>query len=332
MSEQVNAVAAAKQALNEVAQFNTDGLVQLDRLGSDAAFTELKEMFDSVFKTVSTIQNEIELENIPAPVLRQLERECKQIFNELRVIANFNPKNSERQERQGIVGRFPEKVEPFIKSASYVISLRYLNKNASPTPEEIIQEIIEPLQIKSRDAIGLLDGVLAAVGKKAEKAGISKYSEIFENEATIHLRWSYAWLIIIIAEVAGTIYYAIRQIESLPTMDLSLLNHNNYIFLLLLSKGVIVTAIFYAISFSIRTYKSHKHNQVVNRHRHNALTTFETFSTAAASDKTTMNAVLLEATRSIFAGQSTGYLGPNDPSSDISSRIVEIIKGDKADN
>ena len=72
---------------------------------------------------------------------------------------------------------------------------------------------------------------------------------------------------------------------------------------------------------------------VVNGHRQNALTTFQTFVKAAGDeDKETKNAVLLEATRCIFSPMSTGYLGgdqetPNSSIVEVLTRTVGTVGG-----
>lgn len=91
------------------------------------------------------------------------------------------------------------------------------------------------------------------------------------------------------------------------------------------SKIVILSSLFFVLSIFNRNYKAHKHNSVLNKHRQNALSTFETFSNASGSDLQTKNAVLIEATRTIFSNQQTGYLHTNE--TEASNKIVEIIKG-----
>ena len=56
-----------------------------------------------------------------------------------------------------------------------------------------------------------------------------------------------------------------------------------------------------------KTYRAYRHNAVVNRHRQNALATFQTFAKAAV-DQATKDAVLLQATQCIFSQQPTGYI------------------------
>jgi hypothetical protein len=72
-----------------------------------------------------------------------------------------------------------------------------------------------------------------------------------------------------------------------------------------------------------RIYRAYKHNAVVNRHRANALATFEAFA-KAASDMETKNAVLLQATQCIFAPQQTGYVS-GEPETTMPP-VLEIVR------
>jgi hypothetical protein len=81
---------------------------------------------------------------------------------------------------------------------------------------------------------------------------------------------------------------------------------------------------------SLRTYRAHRHNYVINKHRQNALQTFRAFSQQANADPATKSAVLLQATQCIFAPQATGYTTQEADSN--YSPIIEIVRavtGDK---
>jgi anti-sigma28 factor (negative regulator of flagellin synthesis) len=92
-----------------------------------------------------------------------------------------------------------------------------------------------------------------------------------------------------------------------------------------ITKIVVLSALFYGLSITNRNYKAHKHNGIMNKHRQNALSTFEIFSKAASADDQTKNAILLETTHSIFSNQQTAYL-KSEGNSDSSNKIIEIIK------
>lgn len=63
---------------------------------------------------------------------------------------------------------------------------------------------------------------------------------------------------------------------------------------------------------------------VSNRHRDKALRTFETFA-AASTDNSTRDAVLLEATRSIFAPGATGLVDSGE-SAPGPAALLEVIR------
>ena len=72
-------------------------------------------------------------------------------------------------------------------------------------------------------------------------------------------------------------------------------------------------------------YRAHRHNFVINRHRLNALSTFEAFA-KATDDQQIKNAVLLQATQCIFGPQPTGYIS-GESESEGYPQILEIVRG-----
>jgi hypothetical protein len=73
-----------------------------------------------------------------------------------------------------------------------------------------------------------------------------------------------------------------------------------------------------------RIYRAHRHNYVLNRHRQNALGTFNTF-VDSAHDAQTKSAVLLQATQAIFVIQPTGYISQEMDSGGL-PQILEVVK------
>jgi hypothetical protein len=72
-----------------------------------------------------------------------------------------------------------------------------------------------------------------------------------------------------------------------------------------------------------RVYKAHRHNQIVNEHRANALAGFREFS--AASDPDVKKAVLIQATQCIFTPQHTGFIA-DEPDTIVSSPLTELLR------
>jgi hypothetical protein len=89
-------------------------------------------------------------------------------------------------------------------------------------------------------------------------------------------------------------------------------------------KVFVFTVLLSATVWSGKVYRAYRHNAVVNRHRQNALATFQAFA-KAANDDTTKNAVLLQGTQCIFSPQQTGYIQSEADSP--APTLFEIIRG-----
>ena len=91
------------------------------------------------------------------------------------------------------------------------------------------------------------------------------------------------------------------------------------------SRLIVFSVLFYALTACVRTYRATRHNVVVNRHRQNALGTFQAF-VKAASDDQTKDAVLIKATEAVFAPEPSGYLVKESELRPSASQVLEIFK------
>jgi hypothetical protein len=131
------------------------------------------------------------------------------------------------------------------------------------------------------------------------------------------------WMISAAALAAGTIGYATYSFgyqlheaaQSAPTAKLVTLA---------VARVIVISILSTAILFCVRNYSAARHNFVINRHRQNALSTFETFVKASRDDQT-KDAVLLQATRSIFTPQVSGYL-KTETEAPSPNQIIEIMR------
>lgn len=161
---------------------------------------------------------------------------------------------------------------------------------------------------------------VAAAKEVAGKAGVGHFTQDFADEATVHdtiaTRWLIATVILVVA--TGVVAYIFGTASQVPLEIPALLQYTTM-------KVVILGLLFTSTIWCGRMYKTNKHQQSVNKHRANALRTFQAF-VEATNDPAIRDAVLLETTRSIFAITPSGYLGEIDKSPDTGSKIVEVIK------
>jgi len=86
---------------------------------------------------------------------------------------------------------------------------------------------------------------------------------------------------------------------------------------------VVISVLLYGAIWCTRNYSAHRHNQVINQHRHHAYQSFQAFA-QSATDPVTQATILLQATKSIFEHQPSGYL-TRGGASQASTVINEFI-------
>lgn len=155
----------------------------------------------------------------------------------------------------------------------------------------------------------------------SSKAVVSKHSVIFKEEAANHKRNSWCWFAGIIVLIVTIILIAYGLLNG------SLMPSSNDIGIIIqytIAKLIIFSTLYFALAWAVKSYRANKHNEVLNKHRQNALDTFDAFVDAASSDEQTKNAVLLQTVQSIFCQQNTGY---NEKEGDYPehTKILEII-------
>jgi len=162
-----------------------------------------------------------------------------------------------------------------------------------------------------------------------QEFAIAKFENSYGNASTINSKAAVAWLATMVTLIGLTIVLAnnfLVKSEALIEEESKLLDHPTSIIFILGPRLIIFSTLFIAIGFCIKMYRANKHNQILNKHRQNALNTFETFIKSSNDDKGTKDAILLEVTRTIFGNQNTGF-NNNENEADSYSKIVEIVKG-----
>lgn len=203
-----------------------------------------------------------------------------------------------------------------------------------------LQRQLEEYAAQGKLTLDELNTTLKNAKEAAALVGIVEYSKFFEQEALDHERSGRWWLAVTLllaasaAFAAGWNFYKAESLiraavsgksdthqtngaEARPDVGLEVQ--------LAAAKIIILSILLSAGIWTGRVYKAHRHNFIINRHRRNALSTFQTFA-GNASDAQTKNAVLLQATTCIFGPQSTGYVS-QDKESEGYPQILEIIRG-----
>jgi hypothetical protein len=209
-------------------------------------------------------------------------------------------------------------------------------------PDMDFQQKLEEYSIQGEQTLKELHTTLKNAKEAAELVGIVEHAKFFEEEALDHKRSASSWLAatLLLAAIAsfaaGWNFYKAESLikdaiaeksdvhKTAPT-DTKPDGLVGLEIQLTVAKVIILSILLSAAIWTGRVYKAHRHNFIINRHRRNALSTFQTFATGTA-DPQTKNAVLLQATTCIFGPQNTGYIS-QEKEAEGYPQILEIVRG-----
>ena len=173
---------------------------------------------------------------------------------------------------------------------------------------------------KIEEIEGRAAGAFAAIQQSSGMVGVSRYATTFGTVATDHAKYADRWLAATITIGVLSVASVWLLVKGYPLDDGA---KPASIVQFVMTRAVAFALASYLTVWASRNYRAHRHLQVTNEHRSLALQTFETFAAAAKEDPI-RDAVLLEATKCIFAHGSSGYTGeePAGPT----ERVVEIMR------
>jgi len=151
---------------------------------------------------------------------------------------------------------------------------------------------------------------------------VSKYETVFAEQANKHQKAAFWWLIATGAWIivfGGVFYWLFNALKLGGTEWVGILQN-------IFTKGFLLSLIYLVLNRSIKNYTAEKHLEIVNRHRQNALRTFQAFHSAAGENQETRDAVLTAATNAIFDANQSGYLSAKIRGSESTNPIPQVIK------
>ena len=153
------------------------------------------------------------------------------------------------------------------------------------------------------------------------KESVSEFAEIFDKQAKEHHKAARWWLISTVGLIGvfGILFYWLFNALKLGGTEWVGVFQNIF------TKGFFLSLVYLVLNRSIKNYTAQKHLEVVNRHRQNALETFERFVSSAARQET-KEEVLLAATNAIFDANQSGYLATKIRGSESVNPIPQVIK------
>ena len=238
-------------------------------------------------------------------ISQQILQFCDEIKQQLGQVATYlKSKNSEQLETQ-VNATVVEAVE------------------ALKAEKDLLQKQREEAEQNESDRQKEFTELKEKVNEELLQKKVSQHKVIFAKQTERHQRAAWGWLFIssllVIGLVLGIISLGLLDILNLEGSEWPVVLQNIF------KKGSVLTLFYFALNRSLKNYTAQKHLEIVNRHRQNALETFDEFREASKDNPETHNAVLLAATNAIFDANQSGYLSTKTKGTESVNPIQQVF-------
>lgn len=269
------------------------------------------------------------LELLPDQAMNQLNQHAKPTETALNAFSDFTiEQENPTQVRNSLVQQLKGAVDQFYMTGHiWIPYLAYQRGDVQRNIDELSKSVkdanklVEKTKSEIESKHSEINSIIGAAREASASVGVAHFTGDFTEEATNLSTAAKNWLIAT-GVLAGVTFVAawIMIFNGIPSnaTTAQVVQHAT-------SKIVMLGLLFTATIWAGRIYKATMHQATVNKHRANALKTFQAF-VKAADDDAARDAVLMETTRSIFALASSGYLDEPTTQQEGGVKIVEMVK------
>ena len=308
--------------------FDMDRLVSRQEWGA-INFETGRDDIERIFLLVNLLRT-LPLRHLPNNKLPGFTSSLKNICDALKQIDNFK---IEQQDPSGVKESLVDKIRRLVDSFYdavhiYAPYLAYQRGDVDRNIQTLTQVIkdTESYAVRASQEIKEkreeIDRIVSATREASAKAGVAHFTKDFLEEANDQNKSASTWLKRTTKAAIATFIFAFLFIIYSLFFDIPADRQIQIIS----SKVLLIIILISTTLWCGRMYKAAQHLYTINKHRANALTTFQAFI-QATDDQQTRDAVLLETTRSIFTITASGYIEGGDGGvQDGALKVVEVVK------
>lgn len=316
-----------QQGLAQLNETTVDELKQEKRLGEDLNFAEGIPVFQRTLDLFRKL-SESKLDSLPTGTLHGIVESVEQANTDFEAIKNFTPLENQAHEREQFIERVHDhyreqfdRIAPIIAYSVRVgTDFGRLETNAQAVLKRL-ERLAAQAEEEATAATKKLDETLQDAQAAAAEMGVSQHSIHFKNEADRHQKRKVVWQWItvgigVVILIAGVWNLCLAWSENDVTSVSQVVQIG-------LAKLFLFGVLSFGLVWASRVFRAESHNVVINRHRQNSLSSFKAF-VSATGDESTKNAVLVQATRSIFSHQPSGFVQVTQGKS--GDQMTEVIR------
>lgn len=319
----------AKAALARVQEFDAKDLEQSGRLGEVRfhAAIEPAQRLIMLFRQLPVAA----LDTLPSNELTQVKSQANSIYQLFEQILSFDVNEGDVRNRQtqaidkvnaAYQGVF-SKLFPLISySMARTVDFNQLETQGRATVQTIKDQtdaLMAELEEQKNQASAILDEVRQA----AAEQGVSQQAVYFRDEADSHKSEAVLWRKRTIGVAIAVGLYGVTTLFLHKVPFLS--PENTYETVqFTVGKLLVFFVLTYMLALCSKNFLSNRHNEIVNRHRQNALMTYKALVDAGGTPEA-RDVILNHAAASIYRLHETDYTKPSDGSGSSSSSIIEML-------
>ncbi|MDE0484318.1 MAG: hypothetical protein OXI67_17190 [Candidatus Poribacteria bacterium] len=300
------------EVLQEILNSSRESFLGLSKSDVEQVRKCLQDFYDTYTKILNFDSQKTREEH--HNLLVEVDSFCDQVRQQLRQIAAYL--NSERAAQVEV--RLTKQIETQVND--------FVSEPAEKLKEEIelSREQREEAKKNETSREKEFTELKEKVNEELLKERVSKHKEIFAEQTQRHQRAAWIWLGVASVSIAGLgvgiLSFGLLDVLDLADAELTGVLQNIF------KKGSLLTLFYFALNRSLKNYTAQKHLEIVNRHRQNALETFDDFRDSSKENPETHDAVLLAATNAIFDANQTGYLSTKTKGSESTNPIQQVVK------
>jgi len=317
-------------SLERIQKFDPSTLAREEDLGRDFSFQELvpaAKRIISLYNQVSIVS----LMDFPESQLNSLKTQSDADYNRFDQILKFSPKQENAYNTHNtLIQQMDAAYQGTFNCLQPLITYSTSKSADFKRLETEARAMIQVIEDKANDLTKNLEEdknrstqILEDIKKVAAEQGVSQQATYFRDAAQQHETDATNWRAITIrlAWILGAYAVLTVGLHKIPGIAPDNLYETIQ---LAISKVLIFAVLSYMLYLSTKNYLAQKHNAVINKHRQNALMTYEAL-VDAAKDIANRDIILSHASACIFAPQPTGYSSGSNPEGPVAKSAIELL-------
>lgn len=329
LSEDEKRVREARASLVRIQDFKPSDLVQKEKFGQ-ASFEEAVEPAARIIELFRQLPSTT-LELLPRNELHTVKEQADSVYQLFEQILEFDIDAGDVKNRQsqyvdtlktGFQSHFT-KIFPLVSySVARTVDFNRLAEQGRAAVQSVRDQtdnLMKEIALQQSEAARILE----EVRKTAAERGVSQEAFYFKGEADGHAFEAKEWQ-----------KYTVRMAIAVGAYGISTLFLHKLPFLtptntyetaqLIAGKLVVFFVLVYMLSICAKNFLSNRHNEIVNRHRQNALMTYKSLVDAGGTTEA-RDAILNHAAASVYQLHETGFTKAVDGGGSSSSSIIGLL-------